>query len=31
LRSLIEQVAEAIDKLTGGSEATRTRLDTGRR
>jgi hypothetical protein len=31
LRSLIEQVAEAIDKLTGGSEATRPRLGTGRK
>jgi hypothetical protein len=31
LRSLIEQVAEAIDRLTGGSEATRPRLGTGRK
>ena len=31
LRSLIEQVAEVIDKLTGGSEATRPRLDTRRK
>jgi len=32
VRSLIEQVAEAIDKLKGGSEATsRPRLGTGRK